>query len=193
MKKLSKILCLFLVLLLPLTAVACKSAEEEPKEEPAVTVSDVFLEQTVYPRGGDLNLAGGYLTVTEGEETKQIPLNADGVTFSGYKKNMVGDHDVTFTYRGGTATVAVTVVERLQVFDCPTSYYVGDAFHKEAGRLKFTRDDGSAYIVRMSDETVTVSGFDSSTTGVKNLTVTLTTESGTYTAPLTVTVYAALA
>ena len=81
----------------------------------------------------------------------------------------------------------------MEVFDCPTSYNVGDEFNKERGRLKFTRDDGSAYIVLMSDESVTVSGFDSTTTGVKNLTVTLVTESGTYTAPLTVTVYAAIA
>ena len=193
MKNLQKILCLLLILLLPLSAFACGSGEEPEEEEIPVTVEDITLPQTVYPRGADLCLTDGFLTVTEGEETKQITLNADGVSFSGYKKNMVGDHDVTFTYRGESVTVAVTVVERLQVFDCPTTYNVGDEFNKEAGRLKFTRDDGSAYIIRMSDESVTVSGFDSATVGVKNLTVTLVTESGTYTATFAVTVHAAVA
>lgn len=194
MKKMQKLLCLLLLLVLPLSVfAACGSAEDAGTGDPTVTVQEVTLLQTVYPRGVNLNLTGGFLTVTEDGETKQIPLNAKGVSYAGYQKNYVGDHDVTFTYRGKTAIASVTVVERLAVFDCLTTYYVGDDFNKAAGRLKFTRDDGSAYIVLISDESVTVSDFDSTTPGVKTLTVTLKTENGTYTAPLTVTVHAALA
>jgi hypothetical protein len=146
------------------------------------------MPQSVYVKGSELNLAGGILTVREGGIATEIPLTASGVTVSGYQKNQLGDQDLTVTYREKSTVFTVTVVERLRIDNYVTTYRVGEDLDLKRGRLQVPRDDGSAYIVLLSDEAVSVTGYDKTQTGEQTLTAAYTKNGVVYTVSFTVTV-----
>lgn len=185
MKTFGKHLLLLLIFVCSLLAlVSCGGGEVE------ISIKDSNLPQTVYAKGTDLDLTGGMLTVKEGDAATDIPLTSDGITVTGYDKNKLGDQDLTVTYRDKTATFTVTVVERVQITNHVTSYLVGDDLDLSKGRLKITRDDGSTYMVVLSDEGVTVTGYDKTKTGEQTLTATYRASSDVFTVTFPVTVYA---
>lgn len=118
--------------------------------------------QTIYVLGQELNLDGGVLTVQDGDEFKQIPLNAEGVTVTGYDKNKLGSQELTVEYKGKSATLTVNVVPRMIAENADTDYFVGESLNRSKGRLRITRNDGTNFTVNLSSEQITISSFDSS-------------------------------
>ena len=156
MKKLSKILLLILVIsTILVVAVSCKSDSE-------ISVKEGAEPQLVHVLGEELDLSKGVLVVKTGKKTEEISMGADGVTVSGYDKNTLGEQEITVSYNGGSTTVKVKVVERMQVVDYIADYLVGDNFNRSKGRLRITRNDGTTYTVLLSNAQVSVEEFDSS-------------------------------
>lgn len=157
MKKLGKIILLILVIATVVAvSVSCKSDSEiSVKEAP----------QLVHVLGEELDLSKGVLSVNTGKKTEEIAMNADGVSISGYDNTKLGEQEITVSYNGGSTTVKITVVERMTVIDHISDYLVGDEFDSSKGRLRITRNDGSTYSVLLSNNGVTVEGFDSSAAG----------------------------
>ncbi|MBQ9709584.1 MAG: bacterial Ig-like domain-containing protein, partial [Clostridia bacterium] len=184
MKKIIKIATLTAIIALSVAMVAaCNKVE-------SINIKSANLpNQLIYVAGSDLNLAGGSLSVVGKKETTLIELESPGVTVSGYDKNKIGQQEVTVSYEGKTTTFSVTVVPRMVAENIELDYFVGDEFN-DKGRLRITRDDGTAFTVPVNDEAITVTGFDSSVAKAP-LTVTATyNESGvTYTGTFNVNIY----
>lgn len=147
------------------------------------------MPQTVFVLGENIDLAGGVLIVDENGKKLEIDMGDESVSVSGYDKNTLGKQIVDITYMDKTLQLEVTVVERMQVVDYVADYLIGDAFDLSMGRVKITRNDGSNYTVMLKSDKVTVSEFNSSTTGEKNLTVSFVSGSDTYTANIKVNVH----
>ena len=182
-------LTLSLLLILCITAVimlsGCGSTE----------ITDAYirnsdLPRTSYVEGQDLDLSKGYLTLIRGGEEAKIPFTAEGVTVTGYDKNVTGQQTVTVTYDTVSTTFTVTVTPRMVAENYETKYFVGDTFNEKMGRIKVAGDDGKVKNVNLSDKAVKVD-YDFSTAGKKTVTVTYTSGSASYTCEFNVTVYEA--
>ncbi|MBQ8319308.1 MAG: bacterial Ig-like domain-containing protein [Clostridia bacterium] len=179
MKKSSRVILVLLMLIC--SAFALASCGEK--------VASIEIEKTPrveFVQGQELDLTNGTLTVTYEKKTEEIALNAEGVTVSGYDKDKLGEQVITITYQEKTTELKVTVVPRISVAGATTSYFVGDSFDKEKGKLTVRKDDATTSAsVNMKDTAVTVSGFDSTEAGE----VTVTVSYGGYNGQFTVTVY----
>ncbi len=129
---------------------ACKTVEN-------VAVDTGNMPQSIYVLGNDLDLSKGGITA----DGTRIPLNAKGVTVTGYDKNTLGEQTLTVTYEGKTTTYVVTVVPRFRTAE-QYVYFVGEQFSDAQPRINITRDDGSVISTNGFDNALTVSGFDSS-------------------------------
>lgn len=167
MKHFSKLIVLLLLLVAAVFTVT--SCDKTTVSE--ISVSESGMPQLVYVLGNDLDLSNGMLTVKEKDATREIALNSEGITVSGYDKSVLGQQTVTISYEGQTTQITVTVVERMQVVDYIADYLVGDEIDLSKGRLKITRDDGSSYTVLLNHSSVTVTGFTSESTGSVQLSV----------------------
>lgn len=159
MKKLSKFSKIAVLLLLLIGAIFAFTACDKVS---AITIESANMPRLVFVQGQELDLSDGLLTVQSKDSSEEIALNASGVTVSGYDKNVLGAQELTIGYKGKTTTLSVTVVARVVAENIESDYFVGESFSKSVGRLKITRDDGSSFTVPMSDDSVTVEGFDSS-------------------------------
>ena len=193
MKKFSKITLLLLLLVVSLlVATSCKddpNIVDIPKSG-SISIADDGMPQLVYVRGEDIDLTNGILSINTGDEIKEIALNSEGVTISGYDKNKVGEQVVTITYGEHSTQITVTVVERMQAIEFVTDYLAGDAFDLTKGRLKITRNDGTNYTVILSNDKVTLSGFDSKTASKQTVTAKYDSGDGVYECQFDVTVHA---
>lgn len=195
MKNIAKTLLLTLLLALSVMLVmaSCSDDEEngDSSSEISIAIKSDAMPQLQYVLGEELNLSGGILVVTENGSASEVSLTAEGVSVSGYDKGKLGEQTITVSYKEKTVQFTVTVVDRMQVIDYIADYLVGDAFNSSKGRLKITRNDGSTYTVPLSNQSVTVTGFDSSA-AANGLTLTATYTSGTdsFTKTFTVNVYA---
>lgn len=190
MKKFTKLALLLLLVASIFTLAAC---DDNPASQPAsgeICVKEDGMPQTLFVLGEELDLSNGVLTVTEDGQTQQMPLNAEGITISGYDKNKLGEQTITITYGGYSTQLTVTVVDRMQAVEYTTDYLVGDAFDADNGRLKITRNDGSSYTVILSNSAVTVTGFDAGKATDQTLTATYTDGTNTYECKFTVHVHA---
>lgn len=148
-----------LILLASVTLFACVFVGCKKVENIDVLKKD--MPQLVYVQGSELNLSSGKLTAEIKGEKVEIPLDDSSVTISGYDKNKLGEQVLTITYEEKTTTIKVTVVPRVVVEKAEMNYFVGEAFNYEKGNLVITRDDGTSFNVAMNDETVSVTGFSS--------------------------------
>ena len=151
------------VLLLVLIAAICAFAA---CTKPTVTEISVHTKpQTVYVLGHELNLSGGMLTVVDGDNTEQIPLDSDGVSVSGYDKDKLGSQELTIEYKGKTTQLTVNVVPRMIAENADTDYFVGEKLNRNKGRIRITRDDGTNFTVDLNSAALTLGSFNSSAVG----------------------------
>lgn len=113
------------------------------------------------------------------ESGKTETLN-EGFEVAGFDSTMPGTQELTFSYKGATATKSVYVAESATLTlndndSAKTQYYVGDAF--EGVSCIITYDDGETEYT--SD--VNISGFDTTTAGEHIVTVSTRGLSTTYT------------
>lgn len=177
MKIISKLIIITLVCTLCLALYACGGE-----------IESIYFEtepRKTYVLGQDFTLDDSVLLGISGGKTTSI--NLDEVTVSGYNKDKLGDQTVTVSYEDKTADIKVTVIPRIAVEGITREYFVGDTFDKTKGRIRVADDNANVKSVNMSDASVSVSGFDSSTAGQKTITVSY----GEYTGTFNVAVYTA--
>lgn len=175
MNNMRKIVLLTVLAVLCLVLIACGS------------VDSIYFDtqpRTTYVQGQDLVLDNAVLLALKGDETE--PVEISEVEISGYDKNVLGEQEVTFTYKEQSVSLKVKVIPRIAVEGASTNYFVRDTFDKTKGRIKVADDEGKIKTVNMSDASVTVEGFDASTAG-KGKTVTV--KYGSYSGTFTVNVY----
>lgn len=113
--------------------------------------------QSTYVLGTQLNLNKGAI---DADGTK-IPLNADGVSVTGFDGSVLGQQTLTITYGGKTTEFTVTVVPRFRTME-DYVYFVGESLSDADIRLTITRDDGSTIAATADTAELTITGFDSS-------------------------------
>lgn len=145
-----------------------------------ISVGQAGMPRLTYVQGQDLDFSGGKLTVVSDGKTEEISLVDPDVKVTGYDKNTLGKQSVTIEYKGFETTVEVTVVPQIAVDRHTEKYFVGENLNTQVGRLKITRNDGTDFTVDLSDAKVTLSGFDSSTAGIKTVTVKYEDYTGTF-------------
>lgn len=183
--KLIPVILLILTATCLLTMAGCGGAE----------VSDIIITnsnqpRTTYVQGQDLDLSKGSITVLSGGKESQVPLNAEGVTVSGYNKDQLGKQTLTVSYREKSTTFDINVVARVSADSYEKNYFIGDSFNAEKGKLKITNDDGTTTTVSFNSSLVSLGEFDSSTDGEKSVTVTYTDSNGnSYSTDIKVNVY----
>lgn len=132
------------------------------KEEETILLKAELATATVY-EGQGLNLADGVLHYQIGDEKSQISLASSDVSVFGFDTNKLGEQTITVEYNGKTITLTVTVKPRMSVESAQTVYFVDEAFNKTEGNVKIVTDDGTMN-VPLSDERITVEGFNSEAT-----------------------------
>ena len=158
-------------------------------------VSDIAISESDRPKlsyvqGQELDLSKGKLTVIRDGDVSNIPLDAEGVTVSGYEKNTLGKQTLTVTYEGKTATYDITVVARMVVENNETNYFVGDAFDNSKGRVKVAKNDGSFAYVDLNNQSLSITGFDSANAGTVQVKVSYQDAGETYETTFPVTIHA---
>lgn len=176
MKKISKITFAMLFLFATVGGLAACNKNEIT----GILVEDGDMPQVVFVQGQDLNLSGGVLTVQRQNGTEEIALDSSDVTVSGYNKDTLGAQTLTITYGGQTTQITVTVVSRVEAVGVTIEYYIGETFDRTQGSLRITADNGTSQDIPLSDEDVSVSGFDSSEAGTVEVTVTYEDYGGTF-------------
>ncbi len=157
-----------------------------------VYIKDAEKPQMTFVLGNDPDFSAGKLTVElENGNLESLALNAEGITATGYDKNTVGEQTVTFSYGGKATTLKVNVVRRMVFKGLTAKYFIGDTFDKTTGSVRVTTDDGKTANVNMSDESITVEGFNSANVGAQNVTVRYSANGNTYTDTISVQVYEA--
>ena len=154
-----------------------------------IAIKKDAMPQSIFVLGEEIDLSAGVLLVDQNGNVTEIPMNAEGVTVSGYDKNTLGKQTITVNYKDKSVELEVNVVERMQVSDHVADYLVGDALDLSSGRLKITRNDGSNYTVMLKSDKVSVTGFNSDSAGQKSVTVKYTSGEDTYTTTLNVNVH----
>ncbi len=161
------------------------------KEVEQISITKSNAPQSVYVLGNNLDLSKGVLTVVIDGEKSEISLTDPEVSVSGYDKNKLGEQTLTVTYGEKTTMFKVTVVPRVKVVKEETSYFVGESFNPSMGDVTITYDDGETTTVRMDDDSITVTGFDSTAANAAlPLTVTYQKDDVTYSGTFNVAVYA---
>ncbi len=158
MKKLLRILAIAVLAAVALTsAYACKkdkgdgalqsiSFAQEPKKE--------------YWLGEEFDMSGSITAVYE-RATKTVAMTDSGVSVTGYDKNAQGKQTVTVTFSEKTLQVSVNVKSRLTFSGFTSKYLVGDAFDGK-GSVTVNPESGDPFRRNVTDENVTIEGFDTS-------------------------------
>ena len=137
--------------------------------------------QRVYPLNTEqVNREGGYLKVTydDGSE-KSVALTDSGVDIEAIDGTTTGEQNLTVTYMDNTCTLTVTVVdsqvEDFEINDPNIEYSIGDDFQREKWSITviYTGNVPAPETISLADDsTITVTGFDSATAGVKTVSIT---------------------
>ncbi len=162
------------------TVASYRLTDAEAPVVSAVAVTGFDLDYTV----GDEFAGGTLLVIYADGSTKEVALTAD--MLEGFDTSSVGEKQVTITYAGKTAQIAVTVeaapqpepvpeptpepvtVSAVAVTGFDLDYTVGDAF--AGGTLLVIYSDGSTKEVALTADML--EGFDTSSIGEKQVTVT---------------------
>ncbi len=151
-KRLSVVIALIgLLCLLAATFSACGGKVK------ALTIEKGNLPQTTFVQGNDPDFSKGTLTA----DGKSVPFTADGVEITGYDKDKPGAQELTVSYKGQSVNFTVNVVPRFQTAESYV-YFIGEPVTAANIRLKVTRDDGTSFTVAQGDESLSLTGFDSS-------------------------------
>ena len=156
-----------------------------------IDIAKKNMPQTTYVLGSDLNLTGGKLTVMIKGEKQEIDLDDPEITITGYDKNQLGEQVLTVEYEEQTTLLKVTVVPRMVAAQYESAYFVGEPMNKQKGDFTITNDDGTSFVVPMNDETITVTGWDSTAANdALSLTATYAKDGVSYSTMFKVSVYA---
>lgn len=158
--------------LLAFAACDGNTVDNTPKVE-TIAIDSNAKPQSVYPEGQELDLSKGSLKVTMTSGAKEtVPLNAEGVTVTGYDKTQLGDQSLVISYGGKSITYTVTVEKRMSFSGYETNYFVGDSLNLKKGKVTIVKDDGTRASIRLDDAAISVVDFDS-TTAAKGKAVTI--------------------
>ena len=153
-------------------------------EKVITEVSSIRVKQApnkiVYYQNKPLDLTGGIITAINNDGTTQdINMTSEDVKISGYDASKVGEQSISVTYNGKSTHFTVTVneltVESISVSKNPTkiNYYVGETLNLTGGVIKATLSDNSTTTYSMKSSKLTVTGFDSTTSGTKTISFSL--------------------
>ena len=139
--------------------------------------------KTNYKYGENLDLSGLTLKVTkESGEISTVAVTTGMI--SGYNPNKLGSQTLTINYEGKQFTIVVNVVDYVTdiILTPPTKdeYKIGESLSLVGGSITEKMESG-ANGSTISLTNSMVSGFDSTTPGTKNLTVTYVKDGKTYT------------
>lgn len=184
MKRINRICMIGLLLLCALLLAACGGGSDPAAPGGSGTPDAVYFAKDqslrkTYVEGQALSLSGVLLSCDTDGKTETVPADSPEVAVSGYDPAVLGEQTVTVTYRGRSTSFRVTVIPRIAGEGYDTDYFVGDSFNKQNGRIRVADDNGAVTTVAMKDDSVTISGFDSSAPGTKDVTVTVGGYSGT--------------
>lgn len=145
-------------------------------EDNIKTISISKTPKTNYKYGENLDVTGGEILVTKTSgKTQNIPLTTSMVT--GYEPNKLGNQELTVTYKNKQTKYTVNVkdyVKDIQIVK-PTKliYKIGESIDLRGGTVQTVMASGIATTpIAMSNQAVTIQGFDSSTEGAKEIKVT---------------------
>ena len=121
----------------------------------------------------DASVVSAYYVYDNGV-TEPLPENAT-LTVTGFDSTTVGEKQLTVSYGDYTTTVGYTVseppaVDYIEAFLSKTNYNIGDTLDLTNLNVVAVLEDGSRKVLDVAD--VTVTGFDTTTSGTKELTVT---------------------
>ena len=130
-----------------------------------------------YKYGEPLDVTGGSVVAerSSGATDEPVPLTLSMVT--GYKPNEIGDQTLTITYGGKTTSYTVKVEDYVKdiTINRPSKdvYKIGETINLDGGTVQKVMASGAATTpVAMTDTSVTITGFDSTTEGPKTISVT---------------------
>jgi hypothetical protein len=169
-KSLAAIPMLLLILMICFIGLTGCDENKEPEIE-QIYVTNKNTPRLTYVEGQELDLNGGILTVVKGGQETPVPLTDASVSVTGYDKAQTGDQTITVTYSGFSTTLTVKVIPRIVVEGYERQYFIGDPFQTSKGKLRIAKDDATTFTVNLNDPKVTIQSFDSSTEGVKTVSV----------------------
>ena len=138
-----------------------------------------------YVKGQELDLTGGMITITyDDDTTKDVEITKDMIT--GYIANVLGEQEITVTYKGKTTTFKVTVtnnITSLTIKALPTTkkYLKGQKLDLTGGKIKVEYENNEDNEeVEMKSTDVTVTGYDLNKIGEQTVTITYKGKSTTF-------------
>ena len=146
----------------------------------SIVIKESDLPRTTYVEGQDLDLSDGIITtLTKKNKEAKVPMTDSAVKITGYDRNAVGKQTLTVTYKELTTTFDVTVVERISTEGYKAEYFIGDAFDKEAGKIKIVKDDGKTTSIPFNSELVTLKTFNNTVAGNSTVVLSYDDNNGT--------------
>ena len=139
--------------------------------------------KTQYVVGQSLDLTGLVVTGTYNDGTS-APITITSANISGFDSNTTGSKTVTVTVDSKTATFNVDIIVKaltgIAVIIQPTKtqYVIGQSLDLTGLVVTGTNNDGTTAVMTITSENI--SGFDSNSTGSKNVTVTVDGKTATF-------------
>ena len=144
------------------------------KEILSITISK--LPKTEYFAGEDLNISDGELTITYSDKTTET-VKLSIAKLSGFNSETVGKQTIKVTYLEKETTFEVNVkaveIVSIELTTAPTKleYIENEEFSAEGGEITVTFNNEATQKVALTDEKVSISGFDNSKIGEQTLKV----------------------
>lgn len=177
MKRFFKVGLIFAVMLtLALFAAACG----DKTGADSVHIEKFNMPRLSYVQGQELDLSGGKLTVIYKDATTEVALDSDEVKVVGYDKNKVGEQTLTVSYKNKSTELKITVIPRIAAEDYASDYFIGETFAFDIGHINFADDNASVTPVAFNADGVKLEGFDSSSAGTANVSVSYGGYTGTF-------------
>ena len=145
-------------------------------EDSIQSISIISKPKTEYKYGESLNVTGGKILVTKTSgKTETVNITTSMVTK--YNPNQLGEQTLVVTYKGKTATYDVNVKDWIKdislVRPQKLVYKIGESIDLTGGKVNAVMASGTATSpVAMTDASVKVTGFDSTSEGAKLIKVT---------------------
>ena len=144
------------------------------KEILSITISK--LPKTEYFAGEDLNISDGELTITYSDKTTET-VKLSIAKLSGFNSETVGKQTIKVTYLEKETTFEVNVkaveIVSIELTTAPTKleYIENEEFSAEGGEITVTFNNEATQKVALTDEKVSISGFDNTKIGEQTLKV----------------------
>ena len=135
-------------------------------------------QKTEYYQKQTLDVTGGVITAINNDgTTEDIQMTDSNVKKTGFNSNIVGEQEITVTYKGKSTTFNVNVNENtitsISIKSKPNklNYYEGENIDLTGGIIKANYSNGTTISYSMQNKNVTITGFNSENSGTKTITV----------------------